>query len=114
MKAVFMDLPAFARDRDSLLDDGEFSLLQDELMDDPKAGDMIPGTGGLRKLRFRDKRRQKGKRSGLRVIYYWWIGGFQFWLFGVYGKGAVEDLSPEEKRVVRAGLKAELNRRRAK
>jgi mRNA-degrading endonuclease RelE of RelBE toxin-antitoxin system len=37
----------------------------------PEAGDTIPGTGGLRKVRFADERRGKGKRGGLRVIYYW-------------------------------------------
>ena len=46
--------------------------LQTTLMKSPAAGDVIEGTGGLRKLRFADVRRGKGKRGGLRVIYYWW------------------------------------------
>jgi hypothetical protein len=50
-------------------------LLQLELMDNPTAGDVMEGTGGLRKLRQADPRRGKGKRGGLRVIYYWWSGG---------------------------------------
>ena len=51
----------------------------------PDAGDLIEGTGGLRKLRY-DARRGKGQRGGLRVIYYWWDGGLQFWLFTLYDK----------------------------
>jgi hypothetical protein len=50
-------------------------------MKNPTAGDVIPDAGGLRKLRFGDARRGKGKRSGLRVLYYWWDSGLQFWLF---------------------------------
>jgi hypothetical protein len=41
-------------------------------MVNPVAGDLIEGTGGLRKLRFKDSRRSKGKRGGLRVIFYYW------------------------------------------
>jgi putative transcriptional regulator len=52
----------------------------------PEAGDSIPGAGGLRKLRFADRRRGKGRRGGLRVIYYWWDSGSQFWLFTIYDK----------------------------
>ena len=52
-------------------------------MNHPEAGDLIPDAGGLRKLRFGDERRGKGKRGGLRVIYYWWVTGFEFWLFAL-------------------------------
>ena len=62
------------------MDDDAYSTLQNELMDNPEAGDMMEGTGGLRKLRQLDPRRGKGKRGGLRVIYYWWLSGDQFWL----------------------------------
>ena len=78
MKAVFVELPAFERHRADYLDEAAFSLLQCELMRNPAVGDVIEGTGGLRKMRFADKRRGKGKRGGLRVIYYWWSAGMQF------------------------------------
>lgn len=70
MKAVFVELPAFERHRAEYLDDDAFRGLQNLLMKHPEAGDPIPDTGGLRKLRFGDARRGKGKRGGLRVIYY--------------------------------------------
>ncbi len=65
-----MELPAFERYRADHLDEDLFRQLQDLLMKDPEAGDPIPGTGGLRKLRFRDASRGRGKRGGLRVVYY--------------------------------------------
>lgn len=72
---------------------------------------MIEGTGGLRKLRHADARRGKGKRGGLRVIYYWWLGGSQFWLFTVYDKDEADDLTPDQRKVLRQLLKTELDKR---
>ena len=75
MKAIFVELPAFERRRADYLDDDAFRELENLLMKHPEAGDLIPETGGLRKLRFADVRRGKGERGGLRVIYYWWGRG---------------------------------------
>lgn len=77
MKALFVELPAFERYRSSYLDDDAFARLQMTLMRNPESGDVIEGTGGLRKMRFADTRRGKGKRGGLRVIYYGWTAGTQ-------------------------------------
>lgn len=75
---------------------------------------MIEGTGGLRKLRHADARRGKGKRGGLRVIYYWWQAGRQFWLFTLYDKDEMEDLDADQKKTLKALLKRELEARREK
>jgi hypothetical protein len=83
VKAVFVELLAFARHRADYLGDEAFGRLQQELMRNPEAGEIIRETGGLRKMRFADRRRGKGKRGGLRVIYYWWSAGMQFWLYAV-------------------------------
>jgi len=112
MKALFVELPAFARYRADYLDDDGFRALQQSMLKNPEAGDVIEGTGGLRKLRHGDPRRGKGKRGGLRVIYYWWDGGRQFWLFTLYDKDEMEDLSADEKKLLKAMLKAELEARR--
>lgn len=113
MKAVFVELPAFERHRASYLDDLAFSNLQQELMRNPAAGEVIEGTGGLRKMRFADVRRGKGKRGGLRVIYYWWDSGMQFWLFTLYDKDEMADLTPTQRKTLKAMIKAELDSRRA-
>jgi len=112
MKALFVELPAFAKYRADYLDDDGFRGLQQSMLKNPEAGDVIEGTGGLRKLRHGDPRRGKGKRGGLRVIYYWWDGGRQFWLFTLYGKDETEDLSADEKKLLKAMLKAKLEARR--
>jgi hypothetical protein len=112
MKAIFIELPPFARHRSDYLDDESFLALQASLMVNPEAGDVIEGTGGLRKLRHADPRRGKGKRGGLRVIYYWWDGKRQFWLFTLYDKDEMNDLSPKEKKILKDMLKRELESRR--
>ena len=95
MKGVFIELPPFERRR------------QDYRVN-PLAGDVIEGTGGLRKIRYRDSRRSKGKRGGLRVIYYWWLNGSQFWLFTVYDKDEVTDLTATEKKALKVLLESEV------
>ena len=104
MNAVFVELPAFARHRSDYLDDEGLRELQVGLLLDPIAGDLIEGAGGLRKLRHRDVRRGKGKRGGLRVIYFWWERGRQFWLFTLYDKDEMEDLTAKEKRILKTLL----------
>ena len=111
MKALFIELPAFSRYRTDYLDDENFRGLQKTMMKNPEAGDVIEGAGGLRKLRYGDPRRGKSKRGGLRIIYYWWDGGSQFWLFTLYDKDEMDDLSAKEKKVLKDRLKTELEAR---
>jgi len=112
MKALFIELPAFSRHRSDYINDEAFRALQNMLMRGPCAGDMIEGTGGLRKLRFADVGRGKGKRGGLRIIYFWWEAGKQFWLFTIYNKDEMTDLSAQEKKALREMIKLELEARR--
>jgi hypothetical protein len=112
MKAVFIELPAFERHRDDYFDDDGFVQLQLALMANPEAGDVIEGTGGLRKLRFGDIRRGKGKRGGLRVIYYYWTGGPEFWLFTAYDKDEMSDLTPKQRTALKERVKGELKMRK--
>jgi hypothetical protein len=110
--AVFVELPSFERHRAQYLDDEAFRYLQDLLMRNPIAGDPIRETGGLRKLRFADARRGKGKRGGLRVVYYWWEPGFEFWLFTLFDKDEMTDLRPQDRKALKAMVKAELEAKR--
>ena len=111
MKAVFVELPPFERHRADYLDDDAFLRLQRLLMSNPEAGALIPGAGGLRKLRFVDERRGKGKRGGLRLIYYRWAAGMQFWLFTVYDKDEASDLTKGQRETLKQMIKNELNER---
>lgn len=114
MKAIFIELPPFERHRQDYLNDENFRAFQKMLMDSPEAGDVIEGSGGLRKLRYADKKRGKGKRGGLRVIYFWWQSGKQFWLFTVYNKDEMDDLTAAQRKILKELLKQELDARRAK
>lgn len=80
-------------------------------MEQPDAGDVIQGTGGLRKLRFGDGRRGKGKRGGLRIIYFHWQAGAQFWLLTLYDKGEVVDLTQAQRKMLRDMVKREIGLR---
>jgi hypothetical protein len=111
LNAIFVELPAFERNRARYFTDDEFANLQATLMRGP-GGAVIKGTGGLRKLRFADSRRGKGSRGGLRLIYYYWSVGRQFWLFTVYDKDEVSDLTAGQRKVLEQALKAELCARR--
>ena len=112
MKAVFLELPVFSRVRADYLNDEGFRVLQNALLDNPEAGDVIEGTGGMRKVRHADPRRGKGKRGGLRVIYFWWRAGEQFWLYTVYDKNEMADLNTKQRTVLKSMLKRELDGRK--
>ena len=78
--------PIFERYRPRYLVDDEFARLQIALRANPQRGDVIPGSGGIRKLRWR--RRGIGKRGGVRVIYYV-SRPHVIWLLTIYAKGEV-------------------------
>ena len=112
MKALFVELPPFERYRQDYLNDNQYRELQDFLLESPKAGAVITGTGGLRKLRHGDKARGKGKRGGLRIIYYWYDGKNQFWLFTIYDKDEMDDLTQKEQKALSELLNKELRTRK--
>jgi hypothetical protein len=112
MDAVFVELAPFRRHRAGYLDDEAYQSLQRCLTRRPEAGALMRGAGGLRKLRFADGRRGKGKRGGLRVIYYWWRGGRQFWLFTLYDKDEASDLTAEQRSALKRMLNRETDARR--
>jgi hypothetical protein len=96
---VFVETPIFTADVRELLSDEEYSALQKHLVDQPNAGPVIAGTGGLRKIRWIVAGR--GKRGGTRVIYYHVVAAAQIRLILIYRKGIKDDLTPREKAVLR-------------
>lgn len=113
MRALFFETRHFTASLPDYLDDDGYKALQTALLLNPEAGTVMPGTGGFRKLRWADSRRGKGKRGGLRVIYYWLGQQGQIWMFAIYDKDEVSDLSPEEKKLLKAAIEAELKARGA-
>jgi hypothetical protein len=103
----FVESPAFSRLREDFLDDEGLRALQQAMISDPMAGDQIPGGGGIRKLRWQDSRRGKGKRGGLRIVYYVFLSDEEIWLLAVYGKGDVADLTKAQKDQMRLLLESE-------
>lgn len=101
MKAVFVELPPFERHRAEYLSDEEYRLFQQMLLRHPECGDVIQHSGGLRKVRFADPRRQKGKRGGIRVIYYWYVEKSHFLLFTLYDKNQQDDLTTPQRDILR-------------
>lgn len=70
-------------------------------METPNSGDVMPGCGGLRKIRIANPTRGKGKRGGARVIYLHVPAARRFYLLDVYGKDEKDDLSANEKKALR-------------
>ena len=112
MKTVFFETPLFTRVVGDYLTDDSYRRLQYALMQNPEQGDLIPGTGGFRKIRWEDTRRGKGKRGGLRIIYYCFTSVHQIWFFTIYGKNEATDLTTDEKRALKMAIQAELDARR--
>ena len=96
---VLKETSVFTRQVRRLLDPESYRLLQLRLVAEPDAGNLIRGTGGLRKIRWEAEGR--GKRGGIRVIYYWARTEDVILLLLVYGKAQQDDLTPEQ----RAALK---------
>jgi len=100
MRRLFIEASAFTKKVDA---EGRETLLtiQGELLDRLESSPVIPGTGGLRKLRVSDASKGKGKRGGYRVIYLDLPEVKRTFLLGLYGKGEKADLSQDEKKVLK-------------
>jgi hypothetical protein len=88
---TFVETTLFTRLIDEYLTDDEFSALQAFMVANPDAGDIIKGSGGVRKLRWSGSGR--GKRGGLRVIYFLRLQQGQIWLLTAYAKNVKDSIS---------------------
>ena len=96
----FRETEFFTRDIGTLLSDEEYAELQGALVVNPEAGDLIKHTGGLRKLRWSQQRRGKGKRGGVRVVYYWYASGSLIYMLLAYSKDEQDDLSSAQAKLL--------------
>ena len=99
---VFVETPIFYRRVQQFLDDDDYAEMQLFLAARPEAGKIIKGSGGLRKLRWAGSGR--GKRGGLRVIYYWWVAEDKISLLLVYPKNEMDDLKADQLKQLKGQL----------
>jgi len=103
---VFVEFPNFTKRVTELLDDEDYRKLQAMLITNPELGDRIRGTGGLRKARWSAKGR--GKRGGVRVIYYWITKRDQVPMLVIYPKSARDDLTADQRKLLAKLVEREL------
>jgi len=109
----FIEAPAFTRYLSDYLDAERYAELQNPLVRNPELGDLMPGTGGFRKIRWADPRRGKGRQGGLRIVYYYFASDQQIWPVTLYGKDEAADLTSKEKKALRDAIGGELKARKA-
>jgi mRNA-degrading endonuclease RelE of RelBE toxin-antitoxin system len=100
----FLETSIFTRRVIDLLSDEEYRRLQADLAQQPEAGVVIPGTGGLRKLRWGLKGR--GKRGGVRIIYYWVAPRQIILMLFIFAKNERADLTPAQCRILEREVRA--------
>lgn len=97
---VVAETQAFMRSAAKIWNEEELAALVDYVAHHPEAGDVMPGTGGVRKLRW--GKTGSGKRGGARVIYFFYRADCPLYLLLAYAKAQVTDLTPDEKKAVAA------------
>jgi hypothetical protein len=102
MKLTFVEVPWFTERLKSRMDDESFRAIQNELARQPDKGRVMPGCGGLRKFRFSDPSRGKGRRGGVRIVYLYISEAFRIDFLDVYGKDEKDDLAASEKKAIAA------------
>ena len=96
---IIIETSVFTRGIKKLMSDDDYKDLQEALVNRPDMGAIIQGTGGLRKVRW--KLEGKGKSGGVRAIYYWMTEDEQIYMLYVYSKSEQEDLTPDQKKVLK-------------
>src|ERR1043166_5869162 len=98
-----IEFAAYRRRADELLTAEQRDAIIDLIAYEPTCGDIIPGSGGLRKVRI--GRDGMGKRGGARVVYYFYNESFPILLVALYAKNEKDDLTTAEKRELAASIK---------
>jgi len=102
----FIETSVFTRQINELLSDFEYERLQHELVLNPLAGAVIKRSGGLRKLRWKSEGR--GKRGGIRVIYYYLTDDENIFMLFAYPKSKKDDLTAGQLKLLSKAVEEEL------
>ncbi len=102
----FIETPIFTQELKALLSDEEYRALQLALLLRPAQGPIIPSSGGLRKMRWRMA--GKGKRGGVRLIYYWDKSGSTIYMLFIYPTNERYDLTASQLRILSKLVREEL------
>ena len=94
---LFIETPIFTKLVTDLISDDEYRKIQLALVLRPEAGKIIPGSGGLRKIRWKSS----GKRGGLRLIYFWDVQEDRIYMLLIYKKAKQKDLNPNQLKILR-------------
>lgn len=105
MRLTFSATAIFTRQITGLLSEDQLSALQWALMAKPERGDLIRGSGGLRKIRWASSGR--GKRGGLRIIYYWHVPDSIILFLFAYPKTAQDDLTSAQLKILKSIIESE-------
>jgi len=105
VRVTFKETSFFTKQINELLSDEELDDLQWALMANPESGDLIRGSGGLRKLRWAGSGR--GKRGGLRLIYYWHVPGSVILLLLAYLKNEQDNLTTDQLKILKSIIQNE-------
>ena len=81
---IFIETSKFTKLLSDYLSDDEYRMLQWHLQEKPDSGDVVRGSGGVRKVRWAPE--GKGKSGGVRVIYYWKKSDYEIWMLTIYSK----------------------------
>jgi hypothetical protein len=100
MKLTFVESPGFTERLKTRMGDESYRAMQNEIAEQPGKGKVMPGCGGLRKLRYGDPGRGKGRRGGLRVVYLHVPDAYRIDFLDIYDKDEKDDLTPKEKRIL--------------
>lgn len=102
MHIEFIEAPIFSKLVYDYLNEDEYAAFQWTLAVSPKTGDVIPGSGGLRKIRWTAKGR--GKRGGTRIIYYYQQKNGEIWLITIYAKNEAENIPLKTLKLIKEAL----------
>ena len=102
---IFIETSFFTKRLVETLPDEEYRQFQTALALDPELGDLIPGSDGIRKVRWNLP--DTGKKGGIRVIYYWAVSRDQIYLLLLYKKTVKENIDPDQLEILRQLVKGE-------